>query len=318
MIQAQGLVKRYGEKTALDGVSFQIGAGEIVGLLGLNGAGKSTTMNILTGYLSMDRGSVRIDGHDLVTQPLPAKRQIGYLPEQPAFYAGMRVREYLRFICQLRGVHKHIKDISLHIREVCGLVGLTQVENRLIRNLSKGYRQRVSFAQALAGNPKVLILDEPTVGLDPSQIQEIRALIKTLGQDRTVLISSHILSEIRELCSRVLVLKEGRLIADDTPMNLSAGTRQKNRAVLRVLSGFEQAQKALEQAPFSPRIRLLGCQEEGTVDVEFVAIPGRDARIDAFQALAQANLPLLHTYGAEPSLEDIFLHLVKSPGEASA
>ncbi len=318
MIQVRDLVKRYGDKAALNGVSFGIGAGEVVGLLGLNGAGKSTTMNILTGYLHMDSGSVKVGGFDLLSQPLKAKAQVGYMPEQPAFYGNMRVREYLNFICDLRGAARTRAARRLHVDDICARVGLEGMQNRLVRNLSKGYRQRVSFAQALAGDPKVLILDEPTVGLDPSQIQDIRALVRNLGKERTVLISSHILSEISELCSRVLVLKEGTLVADDSPRSLAARTRQAHKARLRVQAGFEQAKAALEQAPGNPRIDSQGTLEEGTVELAFTLDRGLDARVEAFKALAKAGLPLLYTYGAEPSLEDIFLHLVGRAGEEEA
>ncbi len=209
MIQAVNLVKRYGEKEALGGVSFSIGPGEIVGLLGLNGAGKSTTMNILTGYLSASSGSVTIDGHDIVKDPIACKRVIGYMPEQFSFYPDMRVSEYLDFVCDLKGFSSDPKNRKRHLSGICARVGISKMTGRMIRNLSKGYRQRVGFAQALVGDPKVLILDEPTVGLDPSQIIEIRQLIKDSGKDSTVIVSSHILSEIQAICSRVIVIHEG-------------------------------------------------------------------------------------------------------------
>lgn len=309
MIKAQGVSKRYGDKLALSDISFQIGPGEIVGLLGLNGAGKSTTMNILTGYIGFDTGSVLINGQDIRKKPLLAKAQIGYLPEQPAFYAGMRVREYLDFICDLKRIYPDKKSRKAHISQICSMVGLDAMQNRLIRNLSKGYRQRVSFAQAFIGDPKVIILDEPTVGLDPSQIQEIRALIKRSGQDRTVLISSHILSEIKEMCSRVLVLRDGRLICDDTPENLAARTRQTQEIHLRV-KGAQNAVLETLQTASGAQARYLGVSEEGTVDVLFTVPPHQDARLTAFDALAKAGLAILHIDGAEATLEDIFLRLV--------
>ena len=223
MIDVKNLTKRYGDKTALDNISFSIDSGEVVGLLGLNGAGKTTTMNILTGYISATSGDVSIGGFDIASESSSAKRLIGYLPELPAFYPEIRVCEHLDFICGLKGVFKDKKKRVEHIEEICTRVGLADVQNRMIRNLSKGYKQRVGFAQALIGNPKVMILDEPTAGLDPSQIIEIRSLIKECGKDRTVIVSSHILSEIQSVCSRVIVINEGKLVADDSPDTLSGG-----------------------------------------------------------------------------------------------
>jgi len=223
MIQVKNLTKRYGEKTALDDVSFSVGAGEVVGLLGLNGAGKTTTMNILTGYISATSGSVTIGGHDITSESSKAKQLIGYLPELPAFYPEIRVCEHLDFICGIKGVYKDKKERAEHIDDICARVGIADVKKRMIRNLSKGYRQRVGFAQALAGNPKVIILDEPTAGLDPSQIRDIRSLIKECGNDSTVIVSSHILSEIQAVCNRVIVINEGKLVADDSPESLTDG-----------------------------------------------------------------------------------------------
>jgi len=223
MIQASNLTKRYGDKTALEDVSFSIDAGEVVGLLGLNGAGKTTTMNILTGYISATSGSVTIGGYDIASESSKAKRLIGYLPELPAFYPEVRVCEHLDFICGIKGVYKDKAERLQHIDEICARVGISNVKRRMIRNLSKGYKQRVGFAQALIGNPQVIILDEPTAGLDPSQIVDIRSLIKECGNDSTVIVSSHILSEIQAVCSRVIIINEGKLVADDNPESLTAG-----------------------------------------------------------------------------------------------
>jgi len=223
MVQVKNLTKRYGDKTALDNVSFTVETGDVVGLLGLNGAGKTTTMNILTGYLSATSGDVSIGGYDITSEGSKAKRLIGYLPELPAFYPEIRVNEHLDFICGVKGVYKDKKEREEHIDTVCARVGIKDVQKRMIRNLSKGYKQRVGFAQALIGNPKVMILDEPTAGLDPSQIIEIRNLIKECGNDSTVIVSSHILSEIQSVCNRIIVINEGRLVADDSPENLTAG-----------------------------------------------------------------------------------------------
>lgn len=315
MIQAENLFKRYGEKLVLDDVSFCIGPGEIVGLLGLNGAGKTTTMNILTGCIGPSAGRALINGFDMVREPRKAKQSLGFLPEQPAFYAGMRVREYLNFICDLKRLDRGKAYRKQHIGELCEKVGLLGKENRLIRNLSKGYRQRVSFAQALAGNPAVLIMDEPTVGLDPSQVHEIRALIREQARQATVLISSHILPEIREMCQRVMVLRDGLIIADDSPQNLAEKTRKTYLADLRVKASKEEAAEILGRIPGIMQLMCKGSFEEGTFDFHLALSPERDARLEVFEALAQAGLPLLQTYGGEASLEDIFLHLVGGEGK---
>ncbi len=309
MIQVKNLVKRYGEKEALKGISFSVQPGEIVGLLGLNGAGKSTTMNILTGYISASDGSVTIDGHDIVKDPAACKKQIGYLPEQFSFYPDMRVNEYLAFVCDLKGYTADKAKCKAHLAEICAHVGITQITGRMIRNLSKGYRQRVGFAQALVGSPNVLILDEPTVGLDPSQIIEIRQLIKDSGKESTVIVSSHILSEIQAICSRVIVIHEGRIIADDTPDQLMQNIQTNHRLAIRVKGTQKEIEAALCNVSKVRSIKPLPQRELGTQDLLVEGKPGADIRADVFFALAKANLPLLHTYGGELSLEDVFLHL---------
>ena len=310
MVEVSHLVKRYGAKTALADVSFSIPAGEVVGLLGLNGAGKSTTMNILTGYLSATAGTVRIDGHDILTEANAAKRCIGYLPEAFAFYPEMRVNEYLSFCCDLKGVTARRAEREAHIAAICERVGLTHVRTRMIRNLSKGYKQRVGFAQALIGNPKVLILDEPTVGLDPSQIIEIRELIRQSGQSSTVIVSSHILSEIQAICDRVIVIHNGQVIADDSPERLSRKMLATHRAVVRVLGAPEAVTAALSAIPNLREVRPLSEKEPGAWDYSIAGQPDTDIRADVFRALAAADLPLLGTYHNELSLEEIFLGLV--------
>jgi ABC-2 type transport system ATP-binding protein len=321
LIHVQGLTKRYGDKLALDNVSFNVQRGEVLGLLGLNGAGKSTTMNILTGYIGATSGVVTIDGHDIAREPLAAKRVIGYLPEQLAFYSDMRVREYLDFCCDLKGIAKEGRPA--HVAEICARVGIGHITGRLIRNLSKGYRQRLGFAQALIGDPQVLILDEPTAGLDPSQIIEIRALIQALGQTRTVIISSHILSEIQAICTRVIVLYEGRVLADDTPQHLGRAVRAAHRLLARIQGEPAQVQAALRQAPGVAQVTVLAQSEPDAHDYLIASAAGQDIRAEVFRALARADLPLLGTHGDETSLEDIFLHLIAAqrqgaPGEAHA
>ena len=309
MIEVKGLTKRYGEKLALDNISFSIEAGQVVGLLGLNGAGKSTTMNILTGYISANAGAVLVGGYDIVAEGGKAKRLIGYLPEQPAFYPEMRVDEHLDFICGLRGAYKDKKARAQHISEICAQVGISDVQRRMIRNLSKGYRQRVGFAQAIIGQPKVIILDEPTAGLDPSQIIEMRKMIKDCGRQSTVIVSSHILSEIQTVCSRVIVINEGRVIADDTPERLTAGADAIHGIRLRIKGEPEQVCAALLGTPGVQRVDKLDRGEPGAYDYAIFGEPDRDIREGVFFALAKAGLPMLATYGAGTSLEDVFLRL---------
>lgn len=310
MVKVEHLVKYYGEKKVLSDISFSIREGEVVGLLGLNGAGKSTTMNILTGYLSATSGSVQIDGHDILADANGAKRNIGYLPELFAFYPEMRVDEYLAFCCDLKGVTGDKKERAEHLDAICQRVGLTHVRGRMIRNLSKGYKQRVGFAQALVGNPKVLILDEPTVGLDPSQIIEIRELIRSAGKSSTVIVSSHILSEIQAICDRVIVIHGGRVIADDTPERLARMIMATHRMVVRVEGEPEQVTAALKSTPGVLKVTCLTEKEPGAFDYRIDGEPDTDIRADVFRSLAKADLPLLCTYHNELSLEDVFLNLV--------
>ena len=218
MIEVQNLVKMYGDHTAVDHLSFRIEKGHIYGLLGPNGAGKSTTMNIMTGYLGATEGKVLIQGHDILKEPELAKKSIGYLPEQPPVYMDMTVREYLQFAAELKKIPK--KEREKQMNDVIRMTGIREVENRLIQNLSKGYRQRVGLAQAILGFPEVIILDEPTVGLDPKQIIEIRELIRELAKEHTVILSSHILAEIQEVCDYIMIISKGKLVASDTPENL--------------------------------------------------------------------------------------------------
>lgn len=310
MIEVQHLVKYYGEKAALTDVSFSIGEGEVVGLLGLNGAGKSTTMNILTGYLSATSGTVAIDGHDILTDANAAKRCIGYLPEQFSFYPEMRVNEYLQFCCDLKGVTRDRPEREKHIAGICAHVGLSSMRTRMIRNLSKGYKQRVGFAQALIGAPKVLILDEPTVGLDPSQIIEIRELIKRAGKSSTVVVSSHILSEIQMVCDRVVVIHDGRVAADDTPERLSRAMQSTDRVIARILGERAKIETALSAIPGVTRVSYLGQKEPGTFEFRIDGETDTDIRAAVFHALSAHDLPLLYTYHHELSLEDVFLHLI--------
>ena len=246
MLEVKNLVKRYGNKYAVDDISFTVERGEILGFLGPNGAGKSTTMNIITGYLSSTEGTVTIDGHEILEDPIAAKSHIGYLPEQPPLYMDMTVKEYLNFMYELKKVklprQKHIEDI-------CRTVKIDHVYTRLIRNLSKGYKQRVGVAQALLGSPELLILDEPTVGLDPKQIIEIRNLIKELGKNHTVILSSHILPEVQAICERVIVINDGKIIADDTPDHLARAMSNESGLAVRLEGPVTDVNNALRALP---------------------------------------------------------------------
>ena len=306
MIEVQHLTKRYGKIVAVDDLSFSIEPGQILGLLGPNGAGKSTTMNILTGYLSSTEGRVLIDGIDILEHPIEAKRKIGYLPELPPLYMEMSVTEYLTFICDLKGVKKHIPE---HIEEVCKLVKIDHVAKRLIKNLSKGYKQRVGLAQALINSPDLVVLDEPTVGLDPKEIIEIRNLIKYIGRNHTVILSSHILSEVQAVSDRVVVINRGKLLANDTPANLAKSLVQRNNLLLRIAGPEQEVYKALTALDGVRRVKKQGLKEDGAYDYVLEGKEGKDLRFPVFSLLAARNWPLLSSRGSEVSLEDIFLEL---------
>lgn len=317
MVEIKNLKKCYGNKQALLGLDITIQKGEVVGLLGLNGAGKSTTMNIMTGCLSATEGTVLIDGIDIAREPLKAKKKIGYLPEIPPLYTDMKVLQYLEFIYELKKVKGNKKE---HLLAVCEKVGITDVKGRLIKNLSKGYRQRVGLAQAFIGNPPILILDEPTVGLDPTQIIEIRNLIEEMGKERTVILSSHILSEIQAVCKRVIVIDRGQVVADDTPENLEAVLQNKNCCIAAVEGDPEIVEETLRKIENIKKVTKLHEIEAGVFEYEVLGNENTHIRRSMFFALASANLPLLATRSAKVSLEDVFLQLVgtekKTGGEA--
>jgi len=307
MIEVSTLTKTYGNKRGIDRISFNIKEGEIVGFLGPNGAGKTTTMNIITGYLSANSGAAYIGGIDILEDPLAAKKKIGYLPEQPPLYPDMTVEEYLDFICDLK---KSTKNKKAHIDEICRLVGLTDHFKRLIRNLSKGYKQRVGLAQALVGNPEALILDEPTVGLDPRQIIEIRNVIKNLGKNRTIILSTHILQEVSAICERVLVINNGQIIADDRPENLSALITGDRKLTVRIAGAQEAVRKLLRSIDGVQYADATVQAEPDTYDYLVEAKPNVDIRKPMFNALAKAGYPILQLKSMELSLEDVFLNLV--------
>lgn len=309
MIKVTGLSKRYGTHLAVNDVSFNIEKGEIIGFLGPNGAGKSTIMNILTGYLSATQGKVEIDGFDVADYPEDAKRRIGYLPEIPPLYTDMKVREYLNFIYDLKKV-KFPK--GPHIDEVLKLIKIDHVENRLIKNLSKGYRQRVGFAGALIGNPDVLILDEPTVGLDPKQIIEIRNLISRLGKNHTIILSSHILSEIQAVCKRVIIINQGQIVADDTAENLSNKLSTDFSVVARVVGNDSEIYEMLSTIKGVKSVTTLGHIEEGTTDFLIEPEEGEDVRSAIFERIVSRKKQLLSLSSNKLSLEQIFLKITES------
>lgn len=308
MINVSGLSKRYGTHLAVKDVNFNIEKGEVIGFLGPNGAGKSTIMNILTGYLSMTQGKVEIDGFDIVEFPEQAKRRIGYLPEIPPLYTDMKVREYLNFIYDLKKVKFPKKP---HIDEVLRLVGIDNVANRLIKNLSKGYRQRVGFAQALIGNPDVLILDEPTVGLDPKQIIEIRSLIEKLGKHHTVILSSHILSEIQAICKRIIIINRGEIVADDLAENLAKNMSADHAITVRIQGPEAAVTTLLTGIKEVESVISLGIMESGSVDYLIEPKGDCDIRRAIFERLADRKWPILELNSKQLTLEQIFLRLTE-------
>ncbi len=309
MIEVKNLSKKYGTHVAVTDVSFTVNDGEILGFLGPNGAGKSTIMNILTGYLSPTAGNAIIDGYDILENPNEAKRRIGYLPELPPLYLDMTVKEYLSFIFDLKKVTFPKEP---HIKEICRLVKIENVYNRLIKNLSKGYRQRVGIAQALIGNPDVLILDEPTVGLDPKQILEIRSLISELGKNHTVIVSSHILSEIQAVCKRVIVINKGTLIADDTPTNLSKALSEDHSLTVRVAGPKADVLKLISTINGVASVTCTGSVEPGSFDFIIDPTGEIDIRKQLFTRLAERNWAILMSKTNELTLEQIFLRLTEA------
>ncbi len=312
MIQVENLVKKYGNHIAVNHLSFTIEKGKIYGFLGPNGAGKSTTMNMITGYMGATGGTIKIDGIDIVKNPEKAKKNIGYLPEIPPLYTDMTVKEYLIFAAELKGLKKTEKNEN--VKKVMKMVGLTDVESRLIRNLSKGYRQRVGFAQAILGFPEVIILDEPTVGLDPKQIMEIRDLIKELGKNHTVILSSHILSEVSAVCDQILIMSKGRLVAQDTPENLEH-LMEKEQTIHATIKGEKgKVERVLTEAEF---IHSYTCRqdnqnnrtEEKIYEYDIVAHKQTDIREQLFYLLAEQKLPIIELHSSMVSLEDVFLEL---------
>lgn len=316
MIQVENLVKKYGNHIAVDDLSFTVEEGQIYGFLGPNGAGKTTTMNIMTGYIAASSGTVTIDGYDILKEPVKAKQRIGYLPELPPLYTDMTVWEYLMFVAELKKIPK--KERIDHVEEILGKMQLDDVEARLIKNLSKGYRQRVGLAQALIGYPKVIILDEPMVGLDPKQIIEMRDLIRGLAQEHTVILSSHILSEISAVCDHIMIISKGRLVASGSPEELQKMMQVKVELEVTVLGKTEQAEEVLKEMEQIEAYSFEEAEEENSIKIRITTKDNLDIRKELSVALSGAGLPILSMNRLEKSLEDIFLELTDVQGEDSS
>ena len=315
MIEVSNLVKKYGGHTAVDHLSFQIEKGKIYGFLGPNGAGKSTTMNMITGYIASTEGKVMIDGHDILEEPEAAKKCIGYLPEMPPLYFDMTVLEYMKFAADLKKIPRNQKDKQ--IKEVMDMVKITDMKDRLIKNLSKGYRQRVGLAQAILGYPEVIILDEPTVGLDPKQIIEIRDLIKSLKQKHTVILSSHILSEVRAVCDYVLIISHGKLVASDTPDNLERLAAGSNSLLMKVKGEKDTIRKDLETIEGVTGVEMSYDSDEELWKTKVSIQENVDIREKVFYAMAKANCPIYEMQVKRVSLEDVFLELTEGEKKKS-
>lgn len=313
MIEVKNLVKRYGDHLAVDHLSFTVEDGHIYGFLGPNGAGKSTTMNMITGYIGPTEGSIMINGHDMLEDAEEAKRCIGYLPELPPLYVDMTPREYLFFTAELKGISRDKREEA--VAEVMETAGVADVADRLIKNLSKGYKQRVGLAQALLGYPPVIILDEPTVGLDPVQIIEMRGLIRSLGKKHTVILSSHILSEISAVCDDVLILSHGRLVACDTTDNL--GKLMEDKVTLHLTAKGKKAdiQSVLESIEGVESVEIEDSEEKGCVDAVIQSNPKKDVREAIFYGLAEAKCPVYAMNQVKKSLEDVFIELTSGEHE---
>ena len=303
MIEVSNLVKFYGDKRALGGISFTVNQGEILGLLGPNGAGKTTTMNIITGYLSATSGKVTINGFDVLEQPEMAKKNVGYLPELPPLFLDMTVYEYLEYVSELKKVPKDIK--KNHISEIMKMVHIGNVSGRLIHNLSKGYRQRVGIAQTLIGNPEVIILDEPTVGLDPNQVIEIRKLIASLSKKHTIIFSSHILSEVQAVCDRVIIINNGKIVADAPTMELSAQVEGNTHYLVTVEGTLAAVQMPLRAIPGIKSVSVLQ-EKNGYLQLDLMTDGDADVRKSIFFAMSKIHVPIVEFRSMAASLEDVF------------
>ncbi|HHU82728.1 MAG TPA: ATP-binding cassette domain-containing protein [Firmicutes bacterium] len=315
MIKVENVTKRYGTHVAVNRLSFTVSRGEVLGFLGPNGAGKTTTMNIITGYISATEGRVEVGGHDILEEPLAVKKMIGYMPEFPPLYGDMTVREYLDFVTRIKKVPPEEEKTGME--KIMDLVRIGDVQDRLIRNLSKGYKQRVGLAQALVGNPPVLILDEPTIGLDPKQIIEIRTLIKELGKEHTIILSSHILPEVSVVCERVIIINKGEIVAGDTPENLAHRLSGKNRLLVRVAGPEDRIRAALANVEGVKNLIEKGSAEPGAFDFLVEAELKTDIRKPIFYAMSNEGYPILMLKPVDLTLEEIFLQIITEEREVS-
>lgn len=307
MIEIQNLTKTYGAKFAVDNISFKVNRGEIVGFLGPNGAGKSTTMNILTGYLSSNSGVAKVGGIDILENPAEAKKLIGFLPEQPPLYLDMTVDEYLNFVYDIK---KCTLNRKLHLEEIRKVTKIDDVKKRLIKNLSKGYRQRVGIAQALVGNPPVIIFDEPTVGLDPKQIIEIRNLIRNLGKTHTVILSTHILSEVQSVCDRIVIINEGKIIADEKTENITEVAEDSRKYSVKVCGPQREVQRVLSNIPGVLSVDATGERELDSYTYVVESERGVDIRKPIFYAMSQSGYPIIGLEALSMNLEDVFIKIM--------
>ena len=310
MIQVENITKKYGSFTAVNDISFEIEEGEIVGFLGPNGAGKSTTMNMVTGFIEPTSGKIIIDGYNISKKPKKAKRQIGYMPEGVPLYTDLTVKEFVTYMAELKGVPK--KERKEKVEKALEDTGLIDVKNKLTRNLSRGYKQRVSMAGALVSNPKVIILDEPTVGLDPKQVTEIRALIKNLGKEHTVILSSHILSEVSQICNRVIIINKGKIIAIDTPENLEKKVVRDNIVYVTVEDPENKMDSVKDKLENVQEIKLIEENEDKTKKYKITADDGVDLRKNIFDTFAKEEITIFEMKKSDVTLEDAFMQLINS------
>lgn len=313
MIEIKNITKKYGDFTAVDNISFDVKDGEVLGLLGPNGAGKSTTMNMITGFIEPTDGEIIVNGFDISKKPKKAKKQIGYMPENVPSYHELTAKEFIKYMAELKLVEK--KARKEEVARVIEQTGLQEVQNKLIKNLSRGYKQRVSMAGAMVGNPDVLILDEPTVGLDPKQILDIRNLIKELGKEHTVILSSHILSEVSQICERVVIINQGKLVAIDTPENLEERTKSKNVIYVTVEDVEDKMKTIKSKIENIEELTFVKNNEDGTKQYKIVSEEGIDLRKKLFEVLPKEDITIFELKKEEATLEDAFMKLIQEDKE---
>ena len=309
MIEVKNVTKKYGKAVAVDDISFEIKEGGIVGLLGPNGAGKSTTMNMLTGFIEQTEGEIIVDGYNMLKKPKKAKREIGYMPEGVPLYMDLTVKEFVTYMAEIKKVNK--KERKEKVEKIIEQTGLKDVEKKLVKNLSRGYKQRVSMAGALVGEPKILILDEPTVGLDPKQITEIRNLIKDLGKTHTIILSSHILSEVSQICNKVIIINKGKIVAVDTPENLENKVSNNNMIYVTVEDKDNKIESVKEKVQGIEKIELIKNNEDGTKEYVIETAKDTDIRKEIFAELAKENITIFEMKKADSTLEDAFMKLIE-------